>query len=77
MLGKYIDLKIFIISLALGLLFVYLWRPKEKVIYVYPTPDNVDKLVYKDKVDNCFKFTAHEVKCPSDTNKIKDIPLQN
>lgn len=77
MIGKYIDLRIFIVSLAIGVLFVYLWRPKEKVIYVYPTPDNVDKIIYKDKVNNCFKFEAQEVRCPSDTNKIKEIPLQN
>ena len=77
MIGKYIDLKTFIISLALGLLFVYLWQPKQKVIYVYPTPDNVEKIQYKDRASNCYKFNSMEVQCPSDSSKIKNIPLQN
>jgi hypothetical protein len=77
MIGKYIDFRIFIISLAVGLLFVYLYQPDLSIIYVYPTPDNVDNLQFKDKVGNCYKFTANEVSCPSDTNEIKTIPIQN
>ena len=73
---KFISLKIFLISLAIGLLFVYLSNPDPTIIYVYPTPDNVDKITYKDKAANCFKFNAKEVTCPSDKKNIKTIPLQ-
>ena len=34
--GKYIDLKIFIISFAIGLFFVYILGSDKKIIYVYP-----------------------------------------
>ena len=40
MFFKFISFKIFIISLALGLLFVYLSSPDPTIVYVYPTPDN-------------------------------------
>lgn len=73
---KYINIKVFLISLALGLLFVYLSTPDPTVIYVYPTPDNVDKINYKDKADNCFKFESAEVACPKNKADIKTIPLQ-
>lgn len=76
MFFKYISLKVFFVSLALGLLFVYLSTPSPTVIYVYPTPDNVDRVEYKDKASNCFRFKASEVKCPSDANLIKKIPVQ-
>jgi hypothetical protein len=76
MFFKYIDLKVFFISLALGLLFVYLSNPNPNIVYVYPTPDNVDKIHYKDKADNCFKFKSEEVQCPKDSSKIKNIPIQ-
>ena len=76
MFFKYISLKVFFISLALGLLFVYLSTPSPTVIYVYPTPDNVDRVEYKDKASNCFRFKATEVKCPTDANLIKKIPVQ-
>lgn len=73
---KFISLKIFLISLAIGLLFVYLSNPEPTFIYVYPTPDNVNKITYKDKASNCFKFDAKEVTCPKNKSMIKTIPLQ-
>jgi len=76
MFFKFISLRIFLISLAIGLLFVYLSNPEPTVIYVYPTPDNVDKITYKDKASNCFKFNAKEVTCPQNKSTIKTIPLQ-
>jgi len=73
---KFISLKIFLISLAMGLLFVYLSNPDPTIIYVYPTPENVDKITYKDKASNCFKFSAKEVSCSKNKSMIKTIPLQ-
>ncbi len=76
MLGKYINFSVFLVSLAIGILFVYLFQPELNVIYVYPTPDNQNKILYKDKTENCFKFNAEKVECPDDTTKIKNIPIQ-
>ena len=76
MFFKFISLKVFLISLAIGLLFVYLSNPEPTIIYVYPTPDNVDKITYKDKASNCFKFSATEVTGPKNKSMIKTIPLQ-
>tara|TARA_Y100000389_G_scaffold89980_1_gene86511 strand:+ start:18033 stop:18263 length:231 start_codon:yes stop_codon:yes gene_type:complete len=76
MLGKYINFPVFLVSLAIGILFVYLFQSELNVIYVYPTPDNQNKILYKDKTDNCFKFNAEEVECPDDKTKIKNIPIQ-
>lgn len=77
MFFKFISFKIFFLSLAVGLLFVYLSSPDPTIIYVYPTPDNVGQVEYKDKADNCFQFEAIETNCPSDKSKIKTIPVQN
>ena len=73
MLSKYFSFSYFIVSLAIGLFFVYLSSPPPTVIYVYPTPDNVNKVEYKDKADTCFKFDAVQVTCP---NNVKTIPVQ-
>ena len=68
--------KSFIISLAVGLFFVYITTPDPEIIYVYPNPDNENKLTYKDRADNCFHFTSEEVECPSDITKIRSYDIQ-
>jgi len=50
--------------------------PEMKTIMVYPTPENVDKILFKDKADNCFTFEETEVDCPSDESLISQIPIQ-
>ena len=74
-LSAIISLPVFIISLSIGLLFVYLSTPPPTVIYVYPTPENINKVEYKDKADNCYQFKSTEVSCMN-TEDIKTIPIQ-
>lgn len=76
MISKYIDIPIFIISLAVGLLIMYYSMPDLKKIYVYPTPENVDILKYRDKSGHCFSYRESEVPCPKNPNKIAKIPVQ-
>ena len=73
---KYISVPIFIISLAVGMFLVYISSPKFELIKVYPTPENENKYLYKDKSGTCYRFKSKEVNCPDDSSKIKKIPVQ-
>lgn len=64
---KYISVPVFIISLAIGLFMVYVTNPNKEVVYVYPTPDNVENIAYKDKSSTCWKYKAKEVPCNKNT----------
>lgn len=75
-LRKMISVPIFIISLSLGLFFVYITNTPKDIIYVYPTPDNADKIQYKDRTGNCFKYEAVKTKCPKDRSKIESYQVQ-
>ena len=55
---------------------MYLMGPEMKTIYIYPSPENVDKVLFKDKADNCFYFEEENVECPKDENLISKIPIQ-
>ena len=76
MILEYISFPIFIISFAIGLFFVYIYGPEMKTIYIYPTPENIDKVIFKDKADNCFRYEANEIECPKDNSILSKIPLQ-
>jgi hypothetical protein len=77
MIFNYISLPVFLISFAIGLFFVYVLGPEMKTIYIYPTPENVDKILFKDKADNCFSFAEQMVDCPKDKTLISTIPIQS
>ena len=76
MLLNYISIPAFMISFAIGLFFIYILGPDMKKITIYPSPENVDKVLFKDNADNCFYFSQSEVDCPSDESKITSIPVQ-
>ena len=61
---KYINIPIFLLSLSIGLFFVYTTTNSGmKEIYVFPNPDNINEIQFKDSTDNCFDFKAKPVKC--------------
>ncbi len=73
---RFINIPVFVASLAFGIFLVYISNPKPDIIYVYPTPDNVDKLQYKDKSGMCFGFHAKEVNCPTGKGAVHQYPVQ-
>lgn len=74
---KYINIPVFIISLAIGLFLVYLYDTEKRAIYVYPKPDNIDTIQYKDSAGTCFAVKQEKVSCPKDVAEISKIPAQN
>jgi hypothetical protein len=74
---KFINVKLFLLSLFIGLFAVYLFMPDMRIIRVYPTPENVSILQYKDQTDTCFSIKQSEVTCPTNENEITKIPVQS
>lgn len=76
MFTKFLKLPVFIIGFVIGMVFVTLSSPEHNTIFVYPTPDNIHHLEYKDKADNCFAYDVKKVNCPKKHDDIKNIPVQ-
>jgi hypothetical protein len=74
---KYINVPVFIISLAIGLFIVYLSMEDGRKILVYPTPENADVIQYKDSAGNCFQIKQAGVACPKNDADISKIPAQS
>lgn len=77
MLKDYFDPLYFFIALAVGMLIVYVTTPVPEIVYKYPTPQNAEKITYQDDSENCYKYSAKEVKCPEKENEIKVVPIQH
>tara|TARA_B100000925_G_scaffold87523_1_gene63009 strand:+ start:19322 stop:19555 length:234 start_codon:yes stop_codon:yes gene_type:complete len=75
-LSKFIDIKVFLLALFAGLFLSYVLSPKKRIIYVYPNPSNTNKLLYKDKADNCFKFEKEMTQCPTNSKGIEEYKVQ-
>ena len=73
---RFLNIKAFIFSFIVGLIFIYFVPHDNSLIYVYPTPDNIKKVEYKDKTSSCYEYVEQLINCPSDKNKIKNIPVQ-
>lgn len=72
---KFINIPVFIIALSLGIFAVYISTDMRK-IYVFPTPENVNLIQYRDKTGNCFAYKQSEVSCPTNQKNISIIPAQ-
>lgn len=73
---KIISFKIFIASFLMGLLFLYLIGPQNKKVYVYPSPQTVDRAIFQDKAEQCFLYKEENVDCPLNKKDISMIPVQ-
>ena len=73
---NFIDFRFFLLSLSIGLLYIYLTEDYKKIIILYPTPDNVEKYKYVDKANNCFTYDLAEKECPSNTDEFVRINVE-
>lgn len=75
---KFIHVPTFALSFLCGVIAVYMYNEDQiRKIYVYPTPENIAKLQYRDSADNCFEFKQKEVNCPNKKEQISKIPVQS
>ncbi len=65
----------FLIAFGVGMMVVYITTPPPNVIVKFPSPYNAGHVVYTDKADNCYKYTARDVTCPFDKSLIKPQPI--
>ena len=74
--SKYIDIYVFTISFVIGLLIMYMTGDENRIIHIYPTPENEELMLYRDKAHPCFTFQHKEVSCPINPLNIATVPVQ-
>jgi hypothetical protein len=62
---------LFVVGAIVGCVLMCLMPMEYKTVVVYPTPENLDKIQYKDNGDNCFEFSSSNVQCTPNAKKIE------
>ena len=75
-LSKYINVPVFILAVIIGIVVMYVTMPDTRKIFVYPSPENIDILQYRDKTGSCFTMKQTEITCPKNEKDIAKIPVQ-
>ena len=70
---KFISIPIFLISFAFGIFFIYIWGEDLHPVYIYPNPENVGEILYKDNSGSCYTYQSKEADCSFTS---KDIVIQ-
>lgn len=71
---KIIHWPAFILSFTIGFVYTMYLDPKHAV-QVYPNPDNVERIQYKDSSNTVFEYKFNKVKCPR-SDEITKYPIQ-
>lgn len=64
---------LFIAAFAVGYGLLFLSPIEYKTVFLYPTPNNYEKIQYKDRAGTCFHLKANKVACDATA---KEIPAQ-
>jgi hypothetical protein len=67
---------VFVAAFLIGMVLVYVSPIEYKTVFVYPTPDNVKDIQFRDDADTCYHFDSVAVSCESAKN-INAIPVQS
>jgi hypothetical protein len=74
---KHIRVFPLILGIVIGIIAIILVKPPMNVVHKYPTPENANKLIYKDKNNVCYKYNAIKVDCDKNESRLKDFPLNS
>jgi len=74
---EYIDFNILVLTICIGILYIYITSKHPEYIIKYPTPFNIGKIKYVDINNNCYKYTIAETKCPNNKAHIKTYNVIN
>lgn len=73
MFGK-LNLFALILSFCIGILYVYISSPAPNVVMKFPSPYNAGKVVYTNKLNECYKYKYDKVDCKKE-EKVESQPV--
>ena len=62
-LREYIRTPFLVAGFTVGLLTLYTKDKDKRIVYVYPRPDNVERIQYRDLSGQCFEVVQEPVPC--------------
>ena len=75
-LFKKLNPLVFIVSFMIGMVYCYYKKPTKRIVYRHPTLENMNKLIYHDNNNECYKYSMDNIDCPENKELISSIPPQ-
>jgi len=67
MITKFISIPVLLASFLFGIFFMYMWGDEQHPVYLYPDPENIYNVVYKDKAESCYVYKPIITQCTKDS----------
>ena len=74
--NKYIVAKWFVLGFIIGIILVYMLKPKPHIIIEHPTEESIKNSVYRDETDKCYKLVTKDIKCPGNKELFHPILIK-
>ena len=75
MITDKIYLNVFLYSLTVGMLMIYLMGEDRRIVYVYPNMTSYQDILFKDHSNQCYQYKPTTTQCPTDQSRIQQIPI--
>ncbi len=76
MIFNHINFLGIVAGIVTAIIFEFVIKPEQRVIFKYPHPKSAAQTIYKDKNGVCFKYDVKEMNCDSNESRLKDFPIQ-
>mgnify|MGYP006272949315 CR=1 FL=1 len=73
---SYFEWKPFLLGLLVGGVLLLFFKPAKPIIYKYPHPKTIERLIYRDVNGACYSYNVSEVDCDKNESSLKEYPLQ-
>ena len=70
---RYLNIRIFLTSFVIGLFVTYVLDQQQRIVIVYPSPENIQSYLFKDDANSCFRYKQEEVDCAKNESLLSNI----
>jgi len=65
MFFDFLNVPVFLVSLAIGVFFTYVFQEPPRVVFRHPTPENIETTTFRNAQGTCYRYRMRPGTCPA------------